>query len=90
MKSLGPFRCNVKVTQECQPLSVKVTTWYPASGYRSKDDGGLFVVGSIGYYWSASPYSYYAYYLIFYGNGEVIPSNDSNRANGFSVRCLQE
>ena len=66
------------------------TTWYPASGYRSKDDGGLFVVGSIGYYWSASPYSYYAYYLIFYGNGEVIPSNDSNRANGFSVRCLQE
>ena len=71
-------------------ISSSSTTWYPASGYRSKDDGGLFVVGSIGYYWSASPYSYYAYYLIFYGNGEVIPSNDSNRANGFSVRCLQE
>ena len=71
-------------------ISSPSTTWYPASGYRSKDDGGLFVVGSIGYYWSASPYSYYAYYLIFYGNGEVIPSNDSNRANGFSVRCLQE
>ena len=71
-------------------ISSPSTTWYPASGYRSKDDGGLFVVGSIGYYWSASPYSYYAYYLIFYGNGEVIPSNDSNRANGFSVSCLQE
>ena len=71
-------------------ISSPSTTWYPASGYRSKDDGGLFVVGSIGYYWSASPYSYYAYYLIFYGNGEVIPSIDSNRANGFSVRCLQE
>ncbi|MDY4917497.1 MAG: hypothetical protein SO114_07475, partial [Candidatus Cryptobacteroides sp.] len=72
-------------------ISSPSTTWYPASGYRSKDDGGLFVVGSIGYYWSASPYSSnYAYYLIFYGNGEVIPSNDSNRANGFSVRCLQE
>ena len=72
-------------------ISSPSETWYPASGDRYYDsDGSLSNVGSGGHYWSASPYSYYAYYLIFYGNGEVIPSNDSNRANGFSVRCLQE
>ena len=70
-------------------ISSPSTTWYPASGYRSLDGGGLNVVGSLGYYWSASPYSNSAYYLFFYYNGEVFPSS-SNRANGFSVRCLQE
>ena len=90
MNSLGPFRCNVKVTQECQPLSVKVTTWYPASGCRYVTDGGLYNVGRSGYYWSASPNSYRAYYLYFTRYGDVYPSYNNNRAGGFSVRCLQE
>ena len=89
MKSLGPFRCNVKVTQECQPLSVKVTTWYPASGCRYVTDGGLRGVGSNGYCWSASPYYNDAYYMNFY-YVHVNPSNYYGRAIGYSVRCLQE
>ena len=90
MKSLGPFRCNVKVTQECQPLSVKVTTWYPASGCRYNYDGGLSDVGRNGNCWSASPSGNNAYILYFNYDSHVDPSNYSDRAYGFSVRCLQE
>ena len=66
------------------------TIWYPASGYRDYSDGGQNTVGRYGYYWSASPYSNGAYYLSFYGNGCVCPSNYGYRAFGYSVRCLQE
>ena len=62
--------------------------WYPASGCRHSD-GSLSSVGGHGYYWSASPYSIFAYRLSFDGNGGVDPSK-MTRAYGFSVRCLQE
>ena len=64
--------------------------WYPASGHRSLNDGDLSEVGDYGFYWSASPYDYYAYYLYFIDNGRVYPSNCFDRAFGYSVRCLQE
>ena len=67
------------------------TIWYPASGYRFDNGGGQTNVGNDGYYWSASPYSgYYAYFLYFYCNGNVGPSLSNSRAFGYSVRCLQE
>ena len=62
----------------------------PASGYRRSNDGGLYNVGYGGHYWSASPNSNNAYSLYFNDSGYVIPSNSNNRANGQSVRCLQE
>ena len=65
------------------------TIWYPASGYRDSADGSLDDVGNDGYYWSASLYDYYAYSLDF-SSGSVSPSYYDFRANGFSVRCLQE
>ena len=65
------------------------TIWYPASGYRY-DDGSLYRVGNRGYYWSASPSTYGACCLAFYDDGDVSPSVNGNRANGRSVRCLQE
>ncbi|MDD6976700.1 MAG: PL29 family lyase N-terminal domain-containing protein [Bacteroidales bacterium] len=71
-------------------ISSPSTTWYPASGYRDYYDGGLSNVGNSGNYWSASPYGDYAYYLYFNYYGDVLPSYDDYRANGFSVRCLQE
>ena len=64
--------------------------WYPASGYRYDNDGSLGNVGDYGYYWSASPNNYCAYYLNFNYFGRVYPSNNYNRARGQSVRCLQE
>jgi uncharacterized protein (TIGR02145 family) len=65
--------------------------WYPAVSYRSYDSGALYNGGSGGY-WSASPYpsnSNIAYYLYF-GNGTVRPAYTSNRASGYSVRCVRE
>ena len=65
-------------------------TWYPASGFRSYDDGSLSGVGYCGYFWSVTPYGNYACNLYFYSNGYVRPTDDDDRAGGQSVRCLQE
>ena len=66
------------------------TTWYPASGSRSSNNGSLNNVGKYGVYWSCSSFSSsYAYYLIF-TDGLVGPSYEGARAGGSSVRCLQE
>ena len=64
----------------------------PASGYLNNNDGSLNNVGNNGNYWSASPNSNNsnnAYNLNFNNNGNVNPANNNNRANGYSVRCLQ-
>jgi len=66
------------------------TIWYPASGCRSCDDGGLDFVGFFGYCWSASPTSKSAYILNCNDYGHVNPASNSSRAYGYSVRCLQE
>ena len=64
--------------------------WYPASGYRNKDDGPLFTVGDYGFYWSVTPSSDSAYDLFFFDDGGVYPSDCYYRASGFGVRCVQE
>ena len=67
------------------------TIWYPVSGCRSDGDGSLYGVGYAGYYWSASPGSYDdACSLGFGSNGGFNPSCNRDRADGNSVRCLQE
>ena len=71
-------------------ISSPSTTWYPASGYCYFNSGGPFEVGRQGYYWSASPSSGSAYYLYFYDDGRVYPSDYDGRASGCSVRCIQE
>ena len=63
--------------------------WYPAAGDRNFSDGALYVVG-IGRYWSVTPYGSSAYYLYFSDSGRVYPKYFNDRANGQSVRCLQE
>ena len=64
--------------------------WFPAAGYRLSFNGSIGNVGSGGYYWSSSPYNGdYGCYLDF-NSSDVNPSNSRSRANGFSVRCVQE
>ena len=65
------------------------TIWYPASGCRDVDDGGLYNVGGYGGYWSASPDNYRACFLFFSYNSGAYPSDSYPRAFGLSVRCLQ-
>ncbi len=63
----------------------------PAAGYRSNASGALGYVGERGHCWSSSSYAagnVNAGYLYF-NAGNVNPLNNANRANGFSVRCVQ-
>ena len=63
----------------------------PAAGLRYSNSGELANASSYGYYWSSSPLyggNNYAGSLYF-GSGNVYPLNSSNRAYGFSVRCVQ-
>jgi hypothetical protein len=64
-------------------------TYYPAAGYRSAGSGALYNVGGRGLYWSASPYAGYGFALTF-DSGGVSPAGYGHRADGFSVRCVQE
>ncbi len=87
--------------QLCIPVCRKALSLFPAfipaiappsaAGYRLNSSGALTNVGTNGYVWSSS--SYYAGnnnagYLNF-NSGAVNPLNNANRANAFSVRCVQ-
>ena len=65
------------------------TIWYPASCFRSGNNGSLGSVGTYVYYWSASSDDSSAYCLYFNDDGRINPSYYGDRARGFSVRCLQ-
>ena len=58
-------------------------------GYVNITTGSLRGAGLSGYYWASTAYpsELYAYYLDF-NSTNVFPSNNYNRWNGFTVRCL--
>ncbi|MDE6507877.1 MAG: fibrobacter succinogenes major paralogous domain-containing protein [Alistipes sp.] len=63
----------------------------PAAGYRNRETGALGGIGTEGNVWSSSSYAagnINAGRLNF-NSGNVNPLNTGNRANGFSVRCVQ-
>ena len=64
--------------------------WFPAAGFRYSSNGSMSIVGSYGYSWSSSPYYGIYGYSLYFNSGLVGPSNYNYRANGFSVRCVQE
>ena len=61
----------------------------PAAGNRNYNNGSLNNVGTNGNYWSSTVSGTNSYNLNF-NSGSINPSNNNNRANGFSVRCLTE
>lgn len=63
--------------------------FFPAAGLRGGNTGALHNVGTGGYYWSASPNGAYGCGLSF-NSTNVVSSYNSNRANGFSVRCVSD
>ena len=62
-----------------------------ATGYRHRESGALTNVGTEGDVWSSS--SAYAGNRnagnLYFNSGNVNPLNNTNRANGLSVRCVQ-
>jgi hypothetical protein len=65
-----------------------VVTLYPASGVRERYSGAFNVTGSYGYAWCCAINGVSAYFLYFYSPA-VYPTNSTNRAYGFPVRCVQ-
>ncbi|MDR0682627.1 MAG: fibrobacter succinogenes major paralogous domain-containing protein, partial [Dysgonamonadaceae bacterium] len=61
----------------------------PAAGDRSRNGGAQYYVGSIGFYWISTVESTSSYYLYF-TSGSITAANTTNRANGFTVRCVSE
>jgi hypothetical protein len=63
--------------------------YFPAAGYRYRSSGSLGLVGSYGFYWSATPFSANLgrYLDVYSGNWDW---NYAYRANGFSVRPVAE
>ncbi len=61
----------------------------PAPGYRASGSGMLWGVGYYGYSWSSTESGTRAPCLDFHCGG-VYPQNNSYRAYGFPLRCLQE
>jgi hypothetical protein len=60
----------------------------PAAGYRDRANGGLYDVGSGGYFWSSSPSGgTYGYHLRF-NSSSVSPSTSDSRSYGFLARCI--
>ena len=70
----------------------KGSLFLPAAGWIDIYSGELANTSSYGYYWSSSPYyggNSYAGNLSF-ASGLVSPLSNSNRASGFSVRCVRD
>jgi uncharacterized protein (TIGR02145 family) len=62
--------------------------FFPAAGERYYDDGNADYRGNYGFYWSSRPGSGSAYRLILISNEASMYYH--YRANGYSVRCVQE
>ena len=66
--------------------------FFPAAGSRYSRDGSAGGRGSLGYYWSSSPgsdfLSSFAYLFLF--SNRSMDMGCSDRADGYSVRCVQE
>ena len=63
--------------------------WYPDSGYLSNNTGILKSVGSSGICWSASQMDEYSYYIVT-DPRSISTDQWGYRADGFSVRCVQD
>ena len=62
--------------------------FFPAAGSRHYSSGDASYRGIYGGYWSSSPYYDYAYKLSFGSSGASVYEGD--RADGYSVRCVQD
>ena len=70
--------------------SPDAAVYFPASGYRSEDDGSLGSVGSYGWYWSAVPSDGDYGYRLGFGQWYVRPQEGNIRSFGYSVRPVSE
>ncbi len=65
-------------------------SWYPAAGFHRCDVGDWYGTGYYSGYWSITSNGNNAYYLYITHGDRVLPTDDIDRAFGFSVRCMKE
>ena len=70
--------------------SKTATINFPASGFRSYNDGSLYSVGFSGYYWSAVPNYTGSGCNLYFFSGFVDPLSGYPRPCGFAVRAVSE
>ncbi len=61
----------------------------PAAGYRNYTSGAVTNQGTNGNWWSSTPYNGSNGHNLNFNSNNVNPVNNSNSANGFSVRCVR-
>lgn len=83
------FYCN-KMTGEGSYDTAGGTIFFPASGYRSYSAGTVNNVGSLGYFWSAVPYSTSYGRSLSFRSSYIYPLSINYRSDGFVVRPVQE
>ena len=62
---------------------------FPAVGYRNNTDGALNNPGTNGNYWSSTQNSSSDAYEMYF-NSSSVNTNNPNRKNGLSVRCVRQ
>jgi len=67
------------------PAAAKVTS---AAGNRNNDTGALNNAGSYGNYWSSTNNGSSNAYNLNFNGSNVNASNNNNRTNGLTVRCV--
>ena len=70
--------------------SKTATIYFPASGCRSGDDGSLSLIGNVGYYRSAVPYSTEFGCNLTFDSDNVYPLSFVRRSFGFSAHPVSE
>ena len=70
------------------PNNMSGCVFFPASGYRLDTNGTLSYRDTNGNDWSSTQASNTNGYHLGYGNTNSIPTSNSSKADGFSVRCV--
>lgn len=66
-----------------------VATFFPAAGYRNYNNGDANNRGNNANYWSSSVNNENNAHNLNFNDGNV-NMNNNNRANGYSVRCVED
>jgi uncharacterized protein (TIGR02145 family) len=59
-------------------------------GYRSASFALFAGIGTVGYWWSSTPYGYGFIYRYMYDDESQVMSNNTNKEFGYSIRCIRD
>ena len=83
----GVWTRNIYSVDNWAKMEKAGAVFLPAAGYRYGSD--VYDVGSLGYYWSATPYGTYGAYYLRFTSYDLYPRSDYDRYSGRSVRLVR-